>query len=1361
MKKLLLLPSFLCVLTVSFAASSSAQVVDAGSNWKFPAIAHKSNVYIGTSSGLVIYDPEVDIWTEMYTGTTPGGNSVNVLGIDEEILWAGTDSGISTSDLRVGDMVVYSRKDGLPSDTVKALGFESDYVWAGTPAGAARFDKLTGTWDYYGTAEGLAGPVVNDIRVVDETIWFATDRGASEYDTEQETWRTHRPGTDNLFDSGFVKIRHSGRHIWFLAAEGAARYDTRTRSWVTYPGSASESWQAGFLPSCVLSEGDSLWVVVGGRILLFDPNLDAFSEFEHMDGLRGREVRHVALSGTDLWAATDGEIGRFERAVRTWKFYGDAQGLTTEGFLVVFASGSILHAFAEDGSINSFKLLEGRWYKTMPPPPLAERGESAITFVADERGTGLALKPGHELLIKGNTTWTWLREETADWSDPQGRSDLTLSGRTFGGRTLAGRYDNTDLEKTVYGVKFRGADRDVVEEVSLGLDRCEFGKDRLVRSFELRGASVRVGYGETESGNKRVGAAARSGERRSGFDTDFFVGKRRDIQIEVRDIDYVGNTFFLLDTLENVAGDVVIDDSETLYLDDGRAETNTANTILDTTIAGVDGDFDRLYPLADYTLDGCSGVVRLTAPVDSLSTVAAKYTSHSGQIELIIHSDSVEEYELVNRYSIGLNIIPRSLSLRMTDTLGQSHDLSEFGLDSNLDGRVDPDLVDAKSGILRFPERNPFPPEVYSEGTHIYSLQVSHSTTSPTYSLSHRRIVRLSETVRLDGAILERGDDYVVDNTNGTLVILREELVGDNSMLEISYEYEKDSADDFHLLDLRFDPSSSIRLNARGMRFDDDERGVEASDLIQGSAEVRTEVLGFDLRIPVELARTVSDTLNGTAQRYSFYAAKPDLFVSLGYRSYGSEFLSFSQEKGRYGYVRSGYGFNSAYYIQDWLLGEASLESKVFSADSSQSDATLEDGRAGLTLVHQRLPAVSLWLSGVNGKTGSFDERLRKLGSDLSYTVSREDFSRLPVLSLALQASSGRTWWREAAGDSSGSYDGGSFEVVSAVVRGVSVGCEYLWGYGEQDSVGETGERAEVRLSSSIDRIPGIALYGKTERRADEFPYGVGSDGRDASTDWRDYGRAGISPGVWFAALSFLDLEYEVSDQTSRDLRSVPSGLSFAGRFFDSSGLPAVGESSSRVQNFKSFVRPHLSLLLNLGYERTRDMDRVIDSGNTTSRDRYTARAEYRPRYRSTVTLYYDDTFDRRGPIEKSRTISPSVWWEEGWGDWVFTKTTVSYVSREESLGLIGTRVTSIVPQVSTTFRFRELGALGDIEFTTDASVRRTYVSNDTPSDPTVYATSFQVDLKPPRFLRLKSEFDLSRGRETTATALLSISGTF
>ncbi|MFQ5906362.1 MAG: hypothetical protein ACE5JA_07295, partial [bacterium] len=823
-------------------------------------------------------------------------------------------------------------------------------------------------------------------------------------------------------------------------------------------------------------------------------------------------------------------------------------------------------------------------------------------------------------------------------------------------------------------------------------------------------------------------------------------------------------TYFMVDTLGLWLP--VVDGSERVYLDDGSSESNTANTILDTTIAGVAGDFDRLYPVINYWMDYRTGAIQCMLPPGAPAVLAVAYSCPAGEREVIVRSDSVSGLELLNKYRIGAKIVPMSLSISIVDTLGLVHELSEFGLDSNSDGIVDPQHVDFDRGVLTFPDRRPFPDEVYTSGTNIFTILVSYSTTSSVYRLSHRRMVRLSERVRLDGTTLERGNDYVLDYTSGTLIMLREELIGDKSQIDVSYEYERDSDERLNMVEFKINPGSTFRANLRGIRFGDVEKNLGSSDLIQGSVEVRTKVRGFDLRIPVELAKSMGDTLTGMAQRYSVYASGRRLRASCAFGSYESDFVSFSPQEGRLGAVRKTYELIGEYYFLDWLVGAADWQHQIFVPEGVTSEPYVDNGRAGLILSKPGLPALSITAGTSRSVLDSTDERLRQISSALSYTMTREEASNLPVKSLNVNSSFVRTWWEEFHGDSSGAYGGWSFRLLSTLFSGVSFGTEYLHRAGVRDSVEGAGSyqnsrTGEIRLSCSLDRIPGLSLYAKIEREAEESPCGGGSDRRDGDLEWRDYGRFGFHPGMWFKRLSFVDFEYEISKYLSTHIRSAPGELSLEERYWYVSESILDDKTDSKTENFKGRIRPHISLLIDLGYEKTREERRILDSGNGLKRDRYDARAEYAPRYRSTITLYYDQMHDRRSPVSSGRAFSPSAWWEERWTSWMFTKTGLSYRYQDDSVGVMGSTRSHLSPWISATLRAGGLPFLGDIELTADCSVTRMDCSNLSPSEQTLYESSFQLDIKPPHLLRLKTKLDVSYGDDWGTNLLVTLSGTF
>ncbi|TET47728.1 hypothetical protein E3J62_00585 [candidate division TA06 bacterium] len=1349
----LLLPAIVSLLMGNPAVS---QEVSIGNRRTFPWISHESKTYFGMQTGLLVYDHLSDVWNATYVGEDAASNRINVLGMDEDILWVGTNGGVANSDVRLGDWITYDMEGGLPSDTVLSLGFEEDYAWVGTPDGVARFDKLTEEWDVYDTTNGLSSNMVNDIIVRTGRLWLCTDKGVSEYDTEYEVWRVHVDEAPAL--GGPIERVHASKGVlWFFGERGVCRYDENTRFWSEY---SKDRWKPESVPDQIVAEGDSLWLVASGKIFLFDPSVDVVSEFEYSSDLGKKEVRYMSVTSSEIRVATDKDVASFRRGSKIWKFYGPAQGLASQDFLTTVKSFNFDFACGGDGSISYQKWGEGKWYEREPLKPIEEEVSARLKLTSDERGTGVILPHDNSLLLKGSTTWNFERS-MCNWFDPEGRSDLTLSGSITGERSLSGRYDDTDFEKTVYGLTFRGAQKDLLRKVSFGHGRSEFGRDKLVRSLDIFGVFAEVGYGEKTGRAKRLGLSATTGERRSGFDSDFFVGIRKGFDSSIDDVDYVERRYFLIDTAGMWLP--VVHGSDEVFLDDRYSGNNNANTFLDTMIGGIVGDFDRLYPVLDYALDNINGILDFRYPVDSLHVLAVSLRSSVGKREIIVQSDSVRGFAQVNRYSLPRSMIPTSVSMSIVDTSGVVHPLSEFGLDEDMDGRVDPEYVDFKNGLLVFPERRPFPEEVYTSDVHIYTIHIQHETFLPTYGLSHRRIVRPSETVRLDGAFLERGNDYILDYTSGTLIILKDELIGDRTQVDVTYEYERDSDEQLNMVEVKVNPNDAFRGVIRGIRFDDDEMSLEASDMVHGSMEIRTRTLGMDFRVPVELAKGVDDSLDGIGQKYSVYASGKSLRANASYESYGDDFVSFAPERGRLGMVKDAYGVAAQYDFFDWLVGGVDWGRQAFRPDSGEFEPVWTNALASFIFSKPRLPAFGLKMATNTTALDSIDERMRQVGSEISYNISEEELPGLPVKSLNLSSSFVRTWWDETPGDSSGIYDGGSFMLLSTLFRGVSVGAEYLHRFGKQDSVGrttsyQTSGSGEVRLSGNIDRIPGLSFYGKTERETKEDPYTGASGRRDGDYDWRDYARIGVYPGVWYGRLSLIDFEYEISKHLSAHLRDASGPLSIRHRFLEAPNDLLDNRYESKTEDFDGRIRPHVTLLLDFSYQKTREMSRVLDSFNGTERDRYEGKAEYIPRYRSTFTLQHGQTRDRYSPLSSRIDYSSSAWWEERWTYWVFTKTGFSHWYAKNWEGSIGSAQSSLNPQLSATFRAKKFPLLGNVELSSDLGLRRS--TNDS-SVTMQYAGGFQLDIKPIHLLRLKTKLDLGYVDGLSTNLVITVTGTF
>src|SRR5258708_28734771 len=74
-------------------------------------------------------------------------------------MWVGPRDGLDSFESKTGTFTVYTRRDGLPSNSVGCI-LEDDHgdLWMSTNNGVARFDPRRKTVRKYSTSDGLPGP---------------------------------------------------------------------------------------------------------------------------------------------------------------------------------------------------------------------------------------------------------------------------------------------------------------------------------------------------------------------------------------------------------------------------------------------------------------------------------------------------------------------------------------------------------------------------------------------------------------------------------------------------------------------------------------------------------------------------------------------------------------------------------------------------------------------------------------------------------------------------------------------------------------------------------------------------------------------------------------------------------------------------------------------------------------------------------------------------------------------------------------------------------------------------------------------------------------------------------------------------
>jgi hypothetical protein len=135
-------------------ASGVAHAVDGGPSANLAAVVvdQRGRVWVGSDDGVGQYDPIQNSWLILRTDASPEphlvGDAVRCLaatrtliaGTPHDVIWVGTDSGVSRIDATLGTLMNLTADDGLPNNGVRAITVLLDgSKLFGTNAGLARY----------------------------------------------------------------------------------------------------------------------------------------------------------------------------------------------------------------------------------------------------------------------------------------------------------------------------------------------------------------------------------------------------------------------------------------------------------------------------------------------------------------------------------------------------------------------------------------------------------------------------------------------------------------------------------------------------------------------------------------------------------------------------------------------------------------------------------------------------------------------------------------------------------------------------------------------------------------------------------------------------------------------------------------------------------------------------------------------------------------------------------------------------------------------------------------------------------------------------------------------------------------------
>ena len=917
------------LLTLSQKQFSDRPVILDGASDKYAS----QYLFIATPEGVYVFNRSSAIWSRMTRATGLPDNRVEILGLDDGILWAATPNGLASADVRIHDWQTYD----LPGST-RGLDFDAQYVWAGGDFGLRRFDKFTETWE-----------TVSEIRTSalyadQDFVWVATDSGVRRYNRDYDRLE-EVPAPNQVYDH----IVRTPRRVWFLAPDRFASLRLGDGKWSEYPG----------LPVHSLSAlGDSLFITSDRGVRLYEPSSDNWLPVREVENVLRPQA--VFTTSQSLYLATATGLAVYGWADRNLKTWRREDGLEHDSLLAAYADNRFTCAVSREG-IEFLDNTTGIW-KQERILPAARRREQL--FSLDDDGAHFRPGAGLDLKLGGRAYFAWSRSWTSAGSNLTTDTNLALNltAAHRSGRALGLFYDNTDKQEITYGLGYHGMDHDLLYRANAGYIKSEYADFSLIPRFSLLGGNARLRH-------KSQDLSLQAGRLQSSLRNDFFTGRNAERRVTLRDNQYSRRSFYYVyDAPRTIARTW-----DTVFVDDRDTLTNDIATRRGITVGAWTGDFDPLINGLDYYLDYDRGVIQFLVPRKTTDVVMLVRNSET----IAIQSPTAPGRALENVYVAGRKIVPGTFELTITDTTGNTAPLSQFGLDQDSDSRVDPEFINYDLGYLSFPQSRPFPDTVYAGGASAYTLDVRYRTRSEFYQLSHRPIEKNSEQVRVDGEALSQGADYVLDYSNGILLFLRPDIVSDFSEVSVQYaSVERDQQTMFYAVqpDLRILRGLEV---APGYSQVGDERIVHLSS--------RAETQSGSLRFIPQVAFTARKAL---AQDYSLLGNYRMLSARAQYQGYSDSFPDFGAAARKYGNLRHRASLDAGIEPLKLLRLDAGFRREYL--DAGSAPATTQNASARLSYANPRYPNGYLLIG--RDDLPDHDQQRAKAGAGYDFELTRTKF---------------------------------------------------------------------------------------------------------------------------------------------------------------------------------------------------------------------------------------------------------------------------------------------------------------------------------------------------------------------------------